>query len=518
MSITVIEENTMSEKETVQVKTTDDLTKVLVTMKDTLVHQGEGVSDLKETQAKMKSDLEERLGKVDEKLTVMDAEIIRHNEDEERKNKSVFDIVMNGKSEALSGWGYHDPITRALYKPNTIWKPGIGWVEGNKGYGLDSDVMMMNDFLYLMGNQKALASQRTPNRTINYHDAVTEMETYKLFRYELERDDELRKALSGETSGSGSEFVPTGFSAQMIDQIRLQLKVAALFPRLTIPAGVGSWEVPLRGARQDAYLVGEPTSDTASKITAGTTPSAKLTFSAITHGLRMLFSYEIDEDSGIAIMPLVKQELIQSLVDAEESAIINGDTSTTHQDSNITSSADVQKSYTGLRKHSGGSSGAAAVDISTLSTSNLRSIRKAMGKYGVNPKDNAWITGISGFIQMLGITEVLTMDKFGLAASVKQGQLADFDGSPIIVSEFVKENLNTSGVYDGTTETDTIIMLANTKAFWTANKPSGLLIEQDKDIQTQQNIVVASRRVDFKRARTPGSDEQSVGLGYSLTS
>jgi len=233
----------------------------------------------------------------------------------------------------------------------------------------------------------------------------------------------------------------------------------------------------------------------------------------------MLFSDEMDEDSAIAIMPLLRMELIQAIADAQENAILNGDTASTHMDSDITSALDVCKSWIGLRKHGNNSSGNAAVDISTLSTSNLRAIRKAMGKYGVNPKKNAWITGISGFIQMLSITEVITMDKFGSKATILNGQLAQFDGSPVMVSEFMRQDLNTSGVYDGTTETDTEILLVHTPAFRNAEKPGGLKIETARDIETGQNIAVAHRRLDFKQVNSPvGTAEETVGVGYSLTS
>jgi len=126
---------------------------------------------------------------------------------------------------------------------------------------------------------------------------------------------------------------------------------------------------------------------------------------------------------------------------------------------------------------------------------------------------------ISGFIQMLGITEVITMDKFGSKATILNGQLAQFDGSPVMVSEFMRQDLNTSGVYDGTTETDTEILLVHTPAFRNAEKPGGLKIETARDIETGQNIAVAHRRLDFKQVNSPvGTAEETVGVGYSLTS
>jgi len=96
----------------------------------------------------------------------------------------------------------------------------------------------------------------------------------------LQSHPELSKALNTQTSGEGSEWVPQAMSAQLIDDIRLQLKVAALFPNLTIPAGTGAWEVPVKGDRQTAYLIGESTGDSSSNIPAGTPPSKQVVFNA----------------------------------------------------------------------------------------------------------------------------------------------------------------------------------------------------------------------------------------------
>jgi len=424
------------------------------------------------------------------------------------------------KAPILQQWGFSNTVERALYKSHTQYVRGKGWVKDDKGYELDNIVYELNDMLYLTGMHNAIKDQRlNPGGAKSYTAHVQELESYKLFLFELERRPELRKALNTGTDGSGADWVPTGMSAQLIDDLRLELKVAALFQTITLPAKSGAWEAPYRGSRKEAYLQGEVDSDSPDKYPAATPGTGKVTFTAVKHALRMIFSDEMDEDSAIAIMPLVRQELIQAIADAHESAIINGDTTSTHMDSDILSATNIRKSWLGLRKHGNNGSGDAAVDISTLSTANLRTIYKKMGRFGVNPAKRAWITGISGYIQMLGLTQVETMDKFGPGFVVKSGQLGQLDGSPIIVSEHMREDLNTSGVYDGTTETDTEILCVYTPGFMTGQKPSGLRVETDRNIETGHNIAVASRRLDFQQVITPtGSSEETVGVGYSLTS
>lgn len=495
----------------------DKILKSILEVKEAIENVSDSAAETKERQVKAEKELRDEIAGVKDQLITANAVIEDLAEDKKAEEKSVFDVVMKGG--ALKGWGYHDPVTRALYKSHAHWKPGQGWTHDGKAYGVDPDVMLMNDMLYLLGNHLSINSEKNFGEHRDYRRCVQGLETYKLFRYELERSSELRKALNTSTDGEGQDFVPTGFSASLIDDVRLALKVAGLFPTITMPARSGAFENPIRGARQSAYLIGEPTSDSASKIPAVTAPTDKVSFSAKTHGVRMLWSYDIDEDSAIAIMPFARQELVQALADGEETSIVNGDTSTTHQDSDVTAANDVRKSFLGLRYHAGGSSGNAAVDISTLSLDNLRAIRRNMGRFGVNPRELAYITSISSYIQLLTVDEVLTMDKIGNLGTVMQGQLGSIDGIPIVVSEFMREDLNTSGVYDGSTTTDTILLLANTRSFYKAYKPGGVKVETGSDIETQQKIAVASRRLDFKQVITPGaSGEETVGLGYSLTS
>ena len=496
------------------VKDKDDLIGAVAEMAELMKDTAKTAGERLEAQKKTEGVLAGFIKKTEEFQTITEASLTELTEQQEIDQKSVFDIAM--KAPVFEQWGYSGSVERSLYKTHTKWTPDRGWVHDGKAYDLDDRVYELNDMLFIVGAHNAIQSQTNPRGVKTYSQAVTELESYKLFKYELDHRPELRKALN---TTDGADWVPTGMSAQLIDDLRLELKVAALFPSITIPAKSGAWEVPFQGSRQEAYLQGQVDSDSPDKYPAVTPGTGKVTFTAVKHALRMLFSDEMDEDSAIAIMPLVKMEIVAAIVNAHENACINADTTATHMDSDITSATSVLKSWLGLRKHGNNGSGDAAVDISSLTTANLRTIYKKMGRFGVNPVKRAWITGISGFIQMLSIDEVKTMDKFGSKATIRNGQLAQFDGSPIIVSEHMREDLNTSGVFDATTETDTEILCVYTPGFWNGFKPSGLRVETDRNIETGHNIAVASRRLDFEQVITPaGTSEETVGVGYSLTS
>ena len=101
-------------------------------------------------------------------------------------------------------------------------------------------------------------------------------------------------------------------------------KVAPLFARIDIPTN--PWKWPLEAADMEAYRVAEPTGDTETKFTATTPGTAAVTFDAEIFGARGLFSRSLDADSAIAVLPYVINKVAQAFSDAEEKAILDGDT------------------------------------------------------------------------------------------------------------------------------------------------------------------------------------------------
>ena len=483
------------------------------------------VHDLKSAVDKSKEDkldsdnvMKEQLNKQAEDMIVMQRTIdvqdtklatLEESKDVKLDLKPIFDSGSVGKSLAamysidMTGVK-HPEVAKMFYTPRTEFK-GNRIVREKSYDGLD-DLMRLQDIVHFMGVAKTLKED------IRYTEAVRSLKAFDMLQQEINYNSDLAKALDTVDS---SEFIPTQFSARLLDDVRLELKVAGLFQRLALPSS--PYTNPIRGQRQVAYLIGEPTTDTASKVPTSDPVSANVTFTAKTLAVRNLFSDMFAEDSVIPVLPWVMSELKQAMVDAQEDAVINGDTSTTHQHSDVTAANDRRKAWDGLLKLSGGSSGNAAVDISTLSVANLRSIRKKMGRFGANSAKLAYVTSVSGYVQMLSLDEVETIDKFGPMATIQAGELAKLDGSPVIVSEFVRNDLTTAGIYDGATVTDTEVFLVHTPSFLFGDVGAAKA-ESARDIESLQTVVVTSARTSFKEIHTPGSGEETVGLGYSLTS
>jgi len=327
---------------------------------------------------------------------------------------------------------------------------------------------------------------------------------------QLQRQGLLSKALTTTAAGAGAEWVPQGFSARLVEAVQAELRLSGLHDHIAMPTK--SYQLPVEGADPVPYLTSEN-----SEITAGDITTADVVLDAVTIAARQLFSAEVGEDSIVPILPRLQVQLARALARGIENAMVNGDVSGTHMDSDVTDAADVRRAWMGYRKKALADSDANA-DLSSLTAEALLGIKKAMGTYAMDPAECVWVVGTSVFNQLLLLRDsannpmVSTVDKYGPQATVVTGELGRLFGLPIVVSPLVREDLNDSGVYDGTTTDKTVLFLVNRRA-WVLGDRRRITLETDKNIANQQLQLVATWRGDF--AHCFGSDV-TVGMGYNI--
>ena len=371
------------------------------------------------------------------------------------------------------------------------------------------DFQNLNDDVYIVGKMLAFKNGE------RYAETVRRTKVFQNLQQRLKSDDELRKALATGQSSYGAEWIPTGFSNQLLEAIRLQLKVEAMFPSINMPTN--PYTMPIQSAKATGYLIPESTADDSTKVKATSAQTGNFTFNAKKFGARMVWSDEMDEDSIVNVLDFTKAELSTAIAEAREKAILNGDDSATHQDSNVTSSYDAQKAFDGLRYFGLNCSTTAKYSFSggAPTTAKLRAMRKLAGKYGVNPTNNFWVVSPNGYIEMLSIDEVLTADKLPDKFTVMNGVLMSFDGSPVIVSEFMYDNLNASGVYDGSTTNLTSILYAYKPGFWVGNRLA-VTLKVKEDPETDQIILIGKVRMAFQDPYD-ATTEPMVINGYNVS-
>lgn len=322
------------------------------------------------------------------------------------------------------------------------------------------------------------------------------------------------RALDVDTSGEGGTWVPTGIGATLHEKVRAAGKVAALFARIDLPTN--PWKWPIEGSDATAYRVAEPTGDTADKVAASTPGTVAATFDAEIFGGRTLFSRSLEADSALAILPFVQRKLVRAFVDGEEMGVLDGDSDGTHQDTDVDAlgATDVRSAWDGLRKKAIAQTVATAT---TTTAANLGLIRGAMGKWGVNPADLAFIVGVSAYHDLLGDSNLLTVDKMGPNATILNGQIGSVHGVPVIVSEHVRENLNASGVHDAITETKTYNLCVN-RGEWAMGQRMALDVEVDDSIYREsfQRVMVGFMREDFQHIGDAATNDDTA-IAYNVT-
>jgi len=338
----------------------------------------------------------------------------------------------------------------------------------------------------------------------------------KMWNDPFNRSSALKKAMDEATANEGQEFVPTLLSADFINRFRLEAKVAALFNDYPMPSN--PWKMPYYAGMNASnfYFVGESTSDSPTGSPPSTPGTDAQTLTAKKFKARVLFSDELNEDSVVAVLPMLRADLIKSGAEAVEDAIINGDVTATHQDSDVTSSQDRRKAWSGLRKLC---PVGPKIDLSTFTTmAHYQGLLKLMGKYGMNPKDMAVIVGAVAYNKFRALTApgMLTLQEYGPQAVLLTGEAGAALGSPIILSEYIRENLNASGVYDGTTTTYTIVLIVNRNGFMLGSRGAAKL-SFVADPTVDQNQLIMSFRKAWSPVWTVSTTITTIGVGYKVS-
>lgn len=324
----------------------------------------------------------------------------------------------------------------------------------------------------------------------------------------------VRKALDTYTASGGAEWIPTVMSSQFVVAVDYRTVVKPLFPTIpmvgknvTLPGGDGDAEVyRLTGAENTAP-------------TESTKPSTrKVDFSAEDLAARRSYSDNLDQDSMVSSADYLRDRLAAGLARNLDLACLDGDTSPTHQDSDVTASTDPRKMWIGLRKKARTDSGA-NVDLGTLNLDNLLTMPAGMQQFADYGDDLVWIFAARTYwSRLLTLRDASDNPAFlpayapGVQSPVVTGQIGWLAGVPVVRSGLVRTNLNASGVYDATTTDNTVCYLVN-RSSWLMGERREITFESDKDITTGTFRLVIRWRGDFQHMQGTGL---STAMGYNI--
>lgn len=321
----------------------------------------------------------------------------------------------------------------------------------------------------------------------------------------------ITKAFNDQT-GTGAEFIPDQFISDLYQTFQLPKRLRGLLTR--VQADRNTLLIPRLNRGGRPYIKGEITVDNPlAQYTTSTPSTGEKTINI--KGLAT--SYILDdaavEDAALAVLPIFSQQIAMDLEDAFEDCMINGDTAATHQDTisswnirerwgttGLGGSSDHRRTFLGMRAAAFDQNNKVAKAGSALTAAEVLAGMSSLGELGAS---NLVMVVSPEFMieQLMGLDEVVTIDKFGPAASVVAGQIGSIFNVPIVMSRFLSNDLDTTGLYTGSGAT-TGFLLFNASSYYLYER-RGIVVEQDKDISAGAIRLVATYRAVM------GSPDQS---------
>lgn len=323
------------------------------------------------------------------------------------------------------------------------------------------------------------------------------------------------KALTSTGSATGDELVPTNMAGQLWDDIFLASRIVANLVTIDMPTN--PFDVPL-GLGDVTWRKG--TENTA--VTASDPATAKSTLTATELVTEVNWSYTLDEDAVITLMPAVRNRLAISGAEIVDGFALNAD-STDAATGNINlDDADPDADSYYLSAGQDGIRHLYLVDNTSMGTdaggdalteADITGELAEMGKYAVNPNEVFIIADAKTYLNgLLTLTNVRTVDKFGPDAVILTGQLAAWAGIPIVISASAPL-AEADGKVSTTAGNNTLggLSIVN-RNMWYAGFRRNILVEVDRDIQKRQWIMVVSLREAVAAHGTRSSATHTGGV------
>lgn len=358
----------------------------------------------------------------------------------------------------------------------------------------------------------------------------------KLFKTDVKStkfyQDELQFTLKsfGIAPGTdGFEWIPTMVADSYIDEFNLERKISGLFMEVKMPSNPYKWPVLNNGA-------------IARKTGVATAPgkqvfkTSHIQFDAVKLASRYELPEELSEDSAPDVIKAIRQELMEGQEKAMEIAILEGDVDgATHNFSQLpdvaggTTIASIsaetpETAFDGIRKRAMAAGAQATVNAggNAISETELSQARGKMGKFGVDPSQLVLISGPKVYNQLIQLDDVRTIEQYGGQATVLSGELAKYEGMPVIVSEYCREDLAANGINSATPAnniTGSVIIVNRKRWFVGLRRAIQVKVENNKTEMDVLDLVSFCRKAFQAVLKADGSNyasESSAAVIYNI--
>lgn len=281
-------------------------------------------------------------------------------------------------------------------------------------------------------------------------------------------------------------------SLNMENEVRRKLVVAPLMRNIAMQTNVMT--LPLNPeAGYGTWVTNAQFGTTASTGAAQTHQLKEITLNSYKLATTEYMMYEEEEDSLIALLPIVRDAMVRRVAKSVDKAYMLG----------AGAGADPVK---GLAKYDD-------VSVVTAQVANpgtiaiLRALRKDLGAWGLDPNDVTFVVNTEFYYDLLEDTAFMTNDKVGPKATIVNGQIGMVGGSPVIVSAELPAKTAGANAGGNTANVGAFALVSNN--FIVGNQ-RGLRFDTQDLVETQRKVLVASLRTGMTQLT------QNLGQGVSV--
>lgn len=340
-------------------------------------------------------------------------------------------------------------------------------------------------------------------------------------------DHELGAAMKAMATGNvaaGAEWIPSLMSGELDILFRLRATlVNFLRAAWQMPSATAKW--PIMTGSAIAYLADEAATNNPTVLKKSDLATGNVLYSTRTFAAVIPTSRQMIEDTIVDLVPTIREELVITLNEAEEDAVVNGDTTATHFDTGLSLSStddDPRVAYKGLRKIARDDSNTWDTTSTTLGdkdaafgAGDIRYNRQLLGVLGIDPSQVLHVASIEAYYKALSFTEVTKANEFGFPSTWLTGKLPALDGAEIYISSKMRGDLNDTGIFDNSV-TDKTAWLSLHKLSFMPGERRGIMLEFKYDPEIQQSLFIATMRRDFNKIRPAA--QKPVAEGFKITS
>ena len=211
----------------------------------------------------------------------------------------------------------------------------------------------------------------------------------------------------------------------------------------------------------------------------------EITLNAYKVATNEYMAYEEEEDSLMALMPIVRDAMIRRTARAIDKAFLLG----------AGAGSDPVK---GLGVYAGVSATTGAV-ATPITMAKMRSLRKDLGALGLDPAEVTFIVNTDTYYDLLEDSTFQTMNQVGAQATLLTGQIGQIGNSPVLVSAELPAKA--SGTNLAATTSNIGAIAVYTPNFIVGNQ-RGLRMDTQELVETQRRVLVASLRTGMTQIAT----------------